>query len=142
MQKLIYYQSYYSGRKGYEMTTKSGSKIGNPIVLLFTIFYAAAGIAQMGYFAIENATAPPHLPFLGILSLITAFSLFKMYKWTVPLAVLMLITGITFGATTLANSLDLQAFGDAMLFNLALIVYMIILLIASLYIIAKRADLS
>lgn len=142
MQKLIYYQSYYSGRKGYEMTSKSGSKIGNPILLLFTIFYAAAGIAQIGYFVIESATAPPHLPVLGILSLITAFSLFKMYNWTVPLAILMLVTGITFGATTLANSLDLQPFGNAMLFNLVLVVYIIILLMASLYIITKRADLD
>ena len=121
---------------------KTGSKIETPLELLFTIFYGAAGIAQIGYYAIENATAPPHLPVLGILSLITAFSLFKTYKWTVPLAVLMFITGITLGATTLANSLDLQAFGDALLFNLVLIGYMIVLLIVSIYIVMSRENLS
>jgi hypothetical protein len=142
MQKLIYYQSYYSGRKGSEMTSESGSKIKNPIVLLFTIFYAVAGIAQIGYFAIAASTAPPHLPVLGILSLITAFSLFQMYKWTVPLALVMFVTGITFAATSLSNSLALQEFGDAMLINLALVVYVIALLIVSLYVLAKRADLS
>lgn len=124
------------------MTSESGSKIKNPLVLLFTIFYAVAGIAQIGYFAIASSTAPPHLPVLGILSLLTAFSLFQMYKWTVPLAAVMFITGITFAATTLSNSLALQAFGDAMLLNLALVVYMIVLLVVSLYVIAKRADLS
>ena len=120
------------------MTSETGSKIENPLVLLFTIFYAAAGIIKIGYFAIASSTAPPHLPVLGILSLLTAFSLFKMYKWTVPLAAVMFITGITFAATTLSNSLALQEFGDAMLLNLALIIYMIALLIVSLYVIAKR----
>ena len=138
MEKLIYYQSYYSGRKEYKMTSETGSKIENPLVLLFTIFYAAAGIIKIGYFAIASSTAPLHLPVLGILSLLTAFSLFKMYKWTVPLAAVMFITGITFAATTLSNSLALQEFGDAMLLNLALIIYMIALLIVSLYVIAKR----
>jgi hypothetical protein len=124
------------------MTSESGSKIGNPIVLLFTIFYAVAGIVQIGYFAIEIASAPPHLPVLGILSLITAFSLFKMYKWTTPLALLTLVTGITMGIATLLNSLALQEFGDNILINLALVVYIIVLLIASLYVLAKRTDLN
>ena len=142
MEKLIYYQSYYSGRKGYKMTSETGSKIKNPLVLLFTIFYAAAGIVQIGYFAIASSTAPPHLPVLGLLSLAVAFSLFQMYKWTMPLAAVMLITGMTMGIATLSDSLALQEFGDAMLLNLALILYMIALLIVTLYVIAKRADLS
>ena len=124
------------------MTSETGSKIENPFVLLFTIFYAAAGIIQIGYFAIASSTAPPHLPVLGILSLLTGFSLFKMYKWTVPLAAVMFITGITFAATTLSNSLALQAFGDAMLFNLALVIYMILLLIVSVVILAKRESFN
>jgi hypothetical protein len=65
-----------------------------------------------------------------------------MYKWTVPLALLTLITGITMGVATLLNSLDLQAFADAILVNLALIVYIIVLLIASLYVLSKRTDLN
>jgi hypothetical protein len=122
------------------MTTES-SKPKNPIMLLFSVFYIVAGIAEIGYFAIATA-APPQIPILGILSLITAFSLFKKIKWTLPLAVGLFVTGITFGATTLSNSLELQSFGDAMLFNLALIAYMILLLIASVYVVAKRANFS
>jgi hypothetical protein len=142
MEKLIYYLLYYSGRKGCEMTTESGSRIENPAMLLFSIFYIAVGIAEVGYFAIENSIAPPHIPVLGILSLITAYSLFKKTRWTVPLAVVMFFTGITFGAITLANSMAVQTFGGAMLFHLALIAYMIILVIASGYIMTKRENFS
>ena len=120
------------------MTSKSSSKIKNPAVLLFTIFYIAVGIVEVGYFAIENFAAPPHIPVLGILSLITAYTLFKMKKWALPLVVGLFFVGITFGATTLSNSLALQTFGSAMLFHTTLIAYMIILLIASLYIMTQR----
>jgi hypothetical protein len=124
------------------MTSKSSSKIKNPAVLLFSIFYVAVGIAEVGYFAIESSATPPHIPVLGILSLITAYTVFKTKKWALPLVVGLFFVGITFGATTLSNSLELQTFGDAMLFHLALIAYMIILLIASVYIVAKRENFS
>ena len=124
------------------MASKATSKIENPAVLLFSIFYIAVGIAEVGYFVIENFAAPPHIPVLGILSLITAYSLFKMKRWTVPLVFGLFVTGITFGATTLANSIAVQTFGDAMLFHTALIAYMIILLIASGYIVAKRENFN
>jgi hypothetical protein len=109
-------------------------------MLMFSIFYIAVGIAEVGYFAIENFAAPPHIPVLGILSLITAYTLFKMKKWALPLVVGLFFVGITFGATTLSNSLALQTFGDATLFNTALVAYMMILLIASIYIVAKREN--
>jgi len=124
------------------MASKSGSKIENPAVLLFSIFYIAVGIAEVAYFAIENFAAPPHIPVLGILSLITAYSLFKMKRWSVPLVVGLFFTGITFGATTLANSIAVQTFGGALLFHTALIAYMIILLIASGYIVARRENFN
>jgi len=124
------------------MTSNSSSKIKNPAVLLFSVFYIAVGIAEVGYFVIENFAAPPHIPVLGILSLVTAYSLFKMKRWSVPLVVGLFVTGITFGATTLANSIAVQTFGGALLFHLALIAYMIILLIASGYIVVKRENFN
>ncbi len=124
------------------MTSETSNKIENPTMLLISIFYIAVGIAEVGYFVIENFTAPPHIAVLGILSLITAYSIFKMKKWSVPLVVGLFVTGIAFGATTLSNSITLQTFGGAMLFHTALIAYMIILLIASIYIIAKRENFN
>jgi hypothetical protein len=86
----------------------------------------------------ESFAAPAHIPVLGLVSLITAFLIFKMTKWAVPLVAGLFLTGITFAATTLSNSLALQAFGDAMLFNLALVIYMILLLIVSVVLLGKR----
>jgi len=123
------------------MTTEK-SKIENPTMLLFSIFYIAVGIAEVGYFAIENFAAPAHIPVLGILSLITAYSILKMKKWALPIVVGLFVTGITFGATTLSDSITLQTFGGAMLFHITLITYMLILLIASAYIVTKRENFN
>jgi len=124
------------------MTSETSPKIENRTMLLFSIFYIAVGIAELGYFAIESFAVPAHIPVLGILSLITAYSIFKMKKWALPLVVGLFTTGITFGATTLSNSIALQTFEGAMLFHIAMIAYMIILLIVSVYIVAKRENLN
>ena len=124
------------------MTTEKGTKIENPALRIIAIFYIAVGIAQIGYFAIEISTAPLHLPVLGILSIITAYSLFTLKKWTLPLVIGLFFVGITFGVTTLLNSVALQTFGAAMLFNLTLIAYMILLLIVSVYVATQRESFN
>ena len=124
------------------MTSETSPNIENRTMFLFSIFYIAVGIAQVGYFAIESFAAPAHIPVLGILSLITAYSIFKMKKWALPLVVGLFATGITFGATTLSNSIALQTFEGAMLFHIALIAYMIILLMVSVYIVSRRENLN
>jgi hypothetical protein len=120
------------------MTTEESNKIENPIMRLMAILYIAMGIVQIGYFAVESATAPPHLLLLGLVSLITAYMIFVVKKWALPLVVGLFFVGLTFGATTLANSFALQAFADGILINIALIVYVIVLLIATIYIVTKR----
>jgi hypothetical protein len=109
---------------------------------LIAIFYIAVGIAEIGYFAIESFAAPLHIPVLGILSIITAYSLFTMKKWALPLVIGLFFVGITFGAATLSNSVALQTFGGAVLFHIALIAYMILLLIASIYVVAQRENFN
>ena len=124
------------------MASKSRFKIENPTVFLFSLFYIIVGIVEVVYFAIENFAAPPHIPVLGILSLITAYGLFKMKKWSVPLVIGLFFIGIVFGATTLYPSVTMQTFGGALLFHTALIAYMIILFIAFIYTIAKRENFN
>jgi hypothetical protein len=133
---------YYSGNanKGYEMTSKSRFNIENLMVFLFSLFYIIVGVVEVGYWAIENFAAPPHIGVLGILSLITAYGLFRMKKWSVPLVVGLFFLGVTFGAVSLNTSIILQTFGGAILFHTALIAYMVILLIALIYTVAKRED--
>ena len=124
------------------MTSEKSTKIENPAMRLIALFYIAVGIAEIGYFVIESSIAPLHIPVLGILSLITAYSLFTMKKWALPLVVGLFFVGITFGTTTLYNSILLQTFGGAMLFHITLIIYMIILLIASVYVVTQRESFS
>jgi hypothetical protein len=110
-------------------------------MLISTIFYIAVGIVLIGYFAIESG-APAHIPILGILSLLTAYLVFRLSKWALPLIAGLFVTGITFAATTLADSFTLQGFDGAILFHIALIAYMIILLIVSVYLLAKRQNFN
>lgn len=124
------------------MASKLSSKIKNPAFLLFSIFYFAVGIAELGYFFIESFAPPPHIPVLGILSLITAYTIFRMTKWALPLVIGLFFVGFTFGATALFNSLVLQTFGGDMIFHTALMAYMIVLMIASVYIVAKRESFN
>ncbi len=143
MEKLIYYQLYYSRRKGHNMNSEKSTKmIKNPALRLIAIFYIAVGIILIGYFTIESSAAPLHLPILGILNIITTYSIFTMKKWTLPLVIGLFFLGLTFGATTLLNSIALQTFGGAILFNIALIAYMILLLIATIYLLTQRENLN
>ena len=120
------------------MTLKSKFKVESPVVFLFSVFYIVAGAVEVFYLVIENFAAPPHIGVLGLLSLITAYGLFKMRKWSVLLVTALFFLGITFGATTLYNSVMWQTFEGALLFHMALIAYMIMLLIAFVYVVAKR----
>ena len=120
------------------MTSKSKFKVENPVVFIFSVFYIIAGAAEVFYLVMENFAAPPHIGVLGLLSLITAYGLLKMRKWSVLLVTALFFLGITFGATVLYNSVKLQKFEGALPFHTALIAYMIILLIAFIYVAAKR----
>jgi hypothetical protein len=122
------------------MVSESRFNIKSPMVMLFSLFFIIGGVIEVGYWAIEISSAPPHLPIIGILSLVTAYFFLKMNRWSVPLVIALFLMGVTFGAITLHTSLILQTFGGAMLFHIALIAYMIILLIAFIYTIAKREE--
>jgi len=130
--------SVYSGSAEWEMTLKLKLKVENPVVFIFSIFYIVAGVIEVFYLAVENFIAPPHIGVLGLLSLITAYGLLKMRKWSVLLVTALFFLGVTFGATTLYNSVILQTFEGAPLFHTSLIAYMIMLLIAFVYVVAKR----
>ena len=120
------------------MTLKSKFKVENQVVFLFSVFYIIAGAVEVLYVVAENFATPPHIGVLGLLSLITAYGLFKMKKWSVLLVTALFLLGITFSAITLYNSVILQTFEGALLFHTALIAYMIMLLIAFMYVVAKR----
>ena len=128
------------GREYKMASTSMATK--NRTILMFSIFYIVAGIAQIASFAIEGSSAPLHLPLLGIVSLVTGYLVYTMKKWAVPLVAGLLAVGLTFGTTTLLSSMDLNGFGGAILIHLALIAYVILLLIVSLSLLSKRESLT
>ena len=121
------------------MALKSKLKVENPAVLLFSIFYAIAGIVFLSIFVVY-VLKPPHVGIIGVLSLITAYGVFRMEKWAVWLVVVLFFLGTTFGAITLYDSIVLQTFEGALLFHAALIVYLIMTVVAFIYVVAERKD--
>jgi hypothetical protein len=121
------------------MTLKSRLKVENPAVLLFSAFYVVVGIVFLFIFAIYDLRLL-HLGIIGVLSLITAYGVFRMEKWAVWLVAALFLLGITFGTITLYDSIVLQTFGGALLFHVAMIAYLILTVVALIYVAAKRKD--
>jgi hypothetical protein len=124
------------------MASQTSMATKNRTTLMLSLFYIVTGIAQLVSFVIEGSGAPLHLPLLGVISLITGYLVFRMKKWVVPLVAGLLAVGLTFGATTLSSSLSLNGFGGAMLLHVALIAYMLLLLVVSVYLLSKRETLN
>lgn len=122
------------------MTTKFKLKVKNPAVFILSVFYVVAGVAEIFLLVATNFVAPPHLGVLGLLSLITAYGLFRMKRWSILLVTALFFLGIAFGATTLYNSVVLQTFEGAPLFHTALIAYLIATAVAFIYVAAKRKN--
>ena len=123
------------------MSLKSKLKIGNSMVLAFSIFYAIAGGAYVFILVAGNFRAPPHIGVLAFLSFITAYGLIQMRRWAVLLTTVLFFLGATFSIPVLYSSINSQTFSSslgALLFNLTLIVYVVLLLFAFVYVAAKR----
>jgi len=124
------------------MSLKSNLKVENPGLLAVSIFYVVVGGAEILILAFSNFTLV-HVGPLAILSLIAAYGLIKMKKWSVLLAVILFFPAITFGATTLYFSVMRETFSpssELLLFHLALIAYLILTFIAFIYVVAVRKN--
>ena len=110
-------------------------------VTVVSIFYVIAGIIQLVILAIS---AIPPIGVLAISCLITAYGLIKMRKWAVWLVMILFFPEITFATTALyASIMQQQAFFPDLgwlLFHLMLVIYVIAILVASVYVLAKRQD--
>lgn len=114
-------------------TKKSG-------IIVFSVFYAIAGGAEIFVLFLSVFRLFP-LGFLGALSLASAYGLVRMKNWSVWLVVIRFFLGTTFGATTLYASIMIQTFRlslDVLSFHLMLMAYLIITVIATIYVLAKR----
>jgi len=123
------------------MALKPRFKIERWDTLLLSAFYLISGIAYFLILALDFSNLVT--VFLGFLSLIIAYGLIKMKKWTVPFVLALFFPQITFGTFALYASVTTYAFSETLevlLFNLALIIHMVFLTFCLLYITAKRKE--
>ncbi|MGD6807884.1 MAG: hypothetical protein ACQCN4_13115 [Candidatus Bathyarchaeia archaeon] len=71
----------------------------SPVKLAATAFFGVAGILLLALLPLTGFA--PHLGFLGIMSLITEYSLFTKRAWGIWLVYFMLIVNTVFGLYTL-----------------------------------------
>ena len=111
-------------------------------ISVFSFFIALVGGAEILVLFLSGFRLFP-LGVLGALSLISAYGLFSMKKWSVWSVVAHLFLGTNFAATTLYPSVMLQTFSSnlsVLLFNLMLIAYLIITIISTMFIVVKRGE--
>lgn len=106
---------------------------------LLSIFYAISGIAYLLILTISNFEILVAL-LLGLPSIIIAYGLFKTKKWAALLAIALFFPQIGFGIFSLVGGLALDTASQVLLFNIALIIHTILLMICFLYIAAKRKE--
>jgi len=126
------------------MPLKSKLKVEKPGVLMVCIFYVVVGGAEALILAFSNFRLPQVGP-LAVLSLITAYGLIRMKRWSVLLVAILFFPAMTFGATTLYVSVTWRTFFpslEILLLHLALIVYLILTFVAFIYVVAVRKSLK
>lgn len=96
-------------------------------------FYAVTGIILLAF--LPSTSYPPHLGFLGILSLITAYSLFAKRGWTQWLVAAIFIIITAFSLVTLYS----VGFSNVLI-ALSMLTYAVLTWVFTAYIILKRKD--
>jgi len=96
-------------------------------------FFAAAGILLLA--ALPLSSYPPHLGFLGIVSLITAYSILAKRPWANWLIFILVVTNTVFGLYTIS------AIGlSNVLVAAASLAYAVITWVVAVFLVLKRKD--
>lgn len=108
--------------------------------LLLAIFYSAVGVLQLATLVVLDIRMV-WIGALAILSLIAAYGLFMVKKWSVWLVIGLFFPQVVFGATTLYSSISLYSFPQEvslLLLDISLIVFIALSLVSFFYLAAKR----
>jgi len=117
------------------MSIRSKLKIENIGMFAAVAFYAVAGIVCFAVLPMANF--PPHIGIIGILSLITAYGLFKKRVWTIWLVAMLFFVATTFSAVTLY-----YFFGKDLLLDITMMAYLILTWIFTAYAAVRRKTLE
>ena len=115
------------------MSLATKLKTFKPFELAAIAFYAVTGIILLAF--LPFTSFPPHLGFLGILSLITAYSLFAKRGWA-PWLVAALFIVITAFSLVILFSIGFSN----VIVSLSVLAYAVLTWIFTAYILLKRKD--
>jgi hypothetical protein len=113
------------------MSFASKLKTADARTLASTIFYGAVGVIFIVLLPFANF--PPHIGLTGILSLVTAYGIFKKRFWALWLVVALFVVATTFSLYTLY----VIAFTNVIV-GVSMIVYAVLTWLFTLYIVLKR----
>ena len=110
-----------------------GSKLKTADVraLVPVVFYGAVGIVFLALLPLANF--PPHIGLTGILSLVTAYGIFKKRFWALWLVVALFAVATTFSLYTLY----IVAFSNWIV-GISIITYAVLTWTVTLYLVLKR----
>jgi hypothetical protein len=106
-------------------------KVAGVKTLAPVAFYGAVGVLFLALLPLANF--PPHIGLTGILSLITAYSLFKKRFWATWLVVALFFVGTTFSLYTLYYIIF-----SNWIVGISMIVYAVLTWAFTAYVVLKR----
>ena len=109
--------------------------------LLLAVFYAVVGILQLAALALSDVRMV-WIGALAILSLLAAYGLFTVKKWSVWLVISLFFPQVVFGAWTLYSLVSLYSFSlvdmTLLMLEVSLGVFIVLSLASFVYVAAKR----
>ncbi|MEM3579955.1 MAG: hypothetical protein QXH40_04565 [Candidatus Bathyarchaeia archaeon] len=118
------------------MSFKSRLKTENIGLLLASIFYAAAGIVCFIVLATVDYELV-HIGLIGIISLATAYGLIMRRRWALWSVFVLFFTNTTFAVSMLYYTVGSDIVNDT-----AMILYLILTWVATIYLAARRKKLE
>jgi uncharacterized membrane protein HdeD (DUF308 family) len=119
------------------MGLKAELKTENIGVLLTTIFYGIAGIVCFAILAITAEYRLIHVALMGIISLATAYGLFRRRRWALWSAFVLFFTNTAFALSMLYYTMGSDVFLDG-----AMIIFLILTWVATVYLAVRRKKLE
>jgi hypothetical protein len=111
------------------------SRIGSKGMFTTSIFYAIVGIVFLALLPLSGFA--PHVGLLGIISLVTAYGLFRKRAWSLWLVVILFVSATTFSLFVLYGDLARE-----LVTSLVMVAYLVLTWIFTGYAALKRATLS
>ena len=114
-------------------------KIKRRDALLLAVFYAVVGVLQLATLALDIRMF--WIGALAVLSLVAAYGLFTVQKWSVWLVIGLFFPQIVFGASTLYYLIVDYSFSmetTVLLLDTALAVFIFLSFVSFIYVAAKR----